>query len=1624
MRIQTTRRNQRPTRRRNAELMLGTALGGALIVLAGATPAAADDECGVPVAGVVTCTAAGGPYNWGVTYTSAVELRAEANIVINGGLDISAPTGSILLPQVTGIERPSVTQSGNATAVSLVANAGSVFAFFNDVTSGGATGVGIYARSSTSAAQVFGDVITAGNIGVDVAGLGVGAYFNEIALVSDGTPGAGIRAVSSGVANAGSTRLYTTGDNLVGMDVSGQLNVNITSSVLITDGVGSHGIIARALNGSRAALTTGTIETHGDDSVGIDVSGGDIIVTNTSVITHGANSTGVYARSDGGRVEITSTTGVTTEGTNAKGIDARIDPVGAPAADDDLIVTAGVISTLGEDSIGVSAVNAGGDVILDLGRVTTAGRWADGVYAYADGVADVEVGTVSTSGEGAIGVGVIGVAAADVEVGTVTTTGAGATGMAVYSDNGPTRVVFGSVTTSGNQAGGVYAKAADDHALTLTGGSLTTSGFQANALQTSGGAQTLTITGPILTRGHESAGVLIEEADSVNLTAQSITTEGNDSRGVEIDFDPALVDPATVVVNVGAVSTGSVRPDGTVWGSESDGVYVRNTGSTTVTAASVITRGSFADGIEVDGSDQNDEGVGTANVTVNGDVTTSGGSATGVDVTGVRAADVTVTGAIRTSGSFSNGVRVEAAYLASTVTPAAVDVNVGLVETTGDDSYGVWVEAAGETWISTGDIRTDGLRARGLSAGVSGDSDLTILTGSITTNDTRATGVSAHTETGDLSLRINGDVNTRGREANAVSVGTQGGDARIVVTGDITTGDLDEVRQESVGLKVGMADGGRLDADVGNITTNGRYATAAEISASGESEVRIADIHTMGSESVGVLFDGLGTGALTLTTGDIDTDGLESTGVLVIGAAEATVATGTIQTDGALAHGVRVTGVSGDPTLRMGPVSVSTVNIDTVGDGAHGVFIEADTLLAGQTIFVGTAAITTRGDASDGVNVATHDDAGLTTIEVGGVTTDGANARGVAFIGGGAATIHVDNLETSGDGAVGVDVRGGAGAIDVTVVRGETSGEDAHGVSVSGSGQVDVRIGSLWAGGMGANAVQADGGVVEVLVEGEVVGREGGLVLFSDAGTTVVNRGSITSMGYAIDVAGGAAGIANIGALFGRVRLTDQGDTLANSGEFHASGISDFGGGSDLFENEGVLTVSSRPGEAGTARFINLERFDNWGDIDLNNGVAGDLLAMEGTTLRGQPGGRILMDLDLRGGTPAADLLRVGALDGVSTVELHVQGRGAVGETGVTLIASGADEAGNEIEVDTVGGGFLSYAAVYDAASREFRVVAEAARQAFEPTRIASGAQAQWRRAADVVSARFDELRDSQAMGLRRGGRAQIWAQGFAGSDEVNGERRFSEDGAEFIDLTHDVEARGAQFGMDIVRGLGGGDLVLGLLAGVGETELAFQSNGDTAEFSGWGAGAYAHWSRGPMAVGVQARADRYDLDYRFVSADLRDSADGDTVGARIDAAWALVSNGDWTVEPQVALAWTKTDLGGIEGEAGEVKFGDTRSLLAKGGVRVARTLRLQSGAVVQPFVGVHQLREFDGQNASRIHLNNQILDVTDPGRGHWTQVTAGANLAVGGVQGFAQGEATLGDVRGYTARVGVRVNW
>src|SRR5690606_16691948 len=108
----------------------------------------------------------------------------------------------------------------------------------------------------------------------------------------------------------------------------------------------------------------------------------------------------------------------------------------------------------------------------------------------------------------------------------------------------------------------------------------------------------------------------------------------------------------------------------------------------------------------------------------------------------------------------------------------------------------------------------------------------------------------------------------------------------------------------------------------------------------------------------------------------------------------------------------------------------------------------------------------------------------------------------------------------------------------------------------------------------------ASGGATTATVAaGAVVhGRDAGFELDVAGGATLENAGHIASdTDLAILVQNGALTLKNTGRITGRVVSQDDnaGDTIENSGEFVARGISDFGGGEDVFRNleGGVFTV-------------------------------------------------------------------------------------------------------------------------------------------------------------------------------------------------------------------------------------------------------------------------------------------------------------------------------------------------------------------------------------------------------------------------------------------------------------------
>jgi len=672
---------------------------------------------------------------------------------------------------------------------------------------------------------------------------------------------------------------------------------------------------------------------------------------------------------------------------------------------------------------------------------------------------------------------------------------------------------------------------------------------------------------------------------------------------------------------------------------------------------------------------------------------------------------------------------------------------------------------------------------------------------------------------------------------------------------------------------------------------------------------------------------------------------------------------------------------------------------------------------------VAVQSIETRGEYSTGLDMR---GGGASAIQLGTVRTSGEHADGVyASLYGldSDLTVAADDIRTTGVSAYGLRALAEA---DVTVNLGyvDVTGSDSDAVFGRSGGALTLtatrRLGS-------ASGVAADltGETIDVTLASTAVveGGSAGLVLSSSDGSTIRNAGAISSAnGFAIEAETGKVTLDNSGLVTGRIAFAGEDDVVNNSGRFAAALTSNFGGGDDVFNNTGVLSLADPTSTAPRSAFFNnLERLNNAGVIDLTNGVAGDVFEVSGL-INGQTGGRIALDLDLRGATPTADRIVAGGFEGLSEVVLTLQGRAALGDTGVVIAESGMTQTGQEMTVRVAGGGFVGFDLAF--ADGEYRISGELAPPAFEPTKVASGAQHQWTSGADVVSARFEQMRDE---GGRPDGRGdQVWAQVYGGSNDIEARRSFDLLGESIdADLSHEVKSQGVQAGVDRAVPVDNGALVFGMLAGAGKTELRFQ-NGDVTEYDGVGVGAYGHWFSGPLSIGVLAKLDTFKLDYDWAEANLKTRSDGFTVGARIDAAWRIEAGQGWYVEPQASLSWSDTALGRMTARDGaEVVFGDTTSMVGRIGVRAGAEMAVGNGLSFRPFAAVHALNEFEGDNASTLILGDEAVGVTDRAHGAWGRAVLGASLdAPSGLGGFIQAEGDFGEVEGFTARAGIKFSW
>jgi outer membrane autotransporter protein len=519
-------------------LKLGSALG-AVALMALAQPAFAQEECGSPNSGTVTCTTAGNDYPDGVTYIVPpvdLTINVDPGVVIDtsGGLNIG----------VFGLAIGDQALTLNASPTSTIRTDSS-------------GGFGVLLATNYGAINSTTGIIR--TTGVNAGGVLASSYTGDITIVGGNTA--------------------TTGDNANGLEANNNRGtIVVTSGVVSTSGAGSSGVVARSDVGN-VTINGGTITTTGANAIGASAQtgfNGTATITGGTISTAGINSFGAVATSSNGAavvapasvtttgagadaIRVTSTnntaratvTTISTAGANARGIVAT-GLLGAT-------VNYGTVTTTGAGATGVSIpagvlffgpVASSTVTVTGSGRLSTAGANADGINANATNGVTINVGQVATVGANSHGIFANGGGAVSVTSTGVTTTGTTSTAVSATSTGGSVAVALSGANSSASLDGVTISAATTANLSLAAGGSLNGGGNGATiasgtgttvsnagtlsganyALVVTGGAANVTnsgtLNGRILLTGNADT---LTNSGTFNATAVSDFGAGNDT---------------------------------------------------------------------------------------------------------------------------------------------------------------------------------------------------------------------------------------------------------------------------------------------------------------------------------------------------------------------------------------------------------------------------------------------------------------------------------------------------------------------------------------------------------------------------------------------------------------------------------------------------------------------------------------------------------------------------------------------------------------------------------------------------------------------------------------------------------------------------------------------------------------------------------------------------------------------------------------------------------------------------------------------------------------------------------------------------------------------------------------
>jgi outer membrane autotransporter protein len=503
----------------------------------------AQDECGAPVNGVVTCTAAGNPYPNGVTYDQSGDLSVtiNADTKITNTLHVGGSNGPGGIVTLTNngtitIARATVPNSYYAAAIDvgggLVAPGGSFFGYGVDsadiespgsISIQGPNAVGINAYASGAVIINAGDV-TAMSTNANSFGPGIDV-FASMAMVS-------FNNVTSSSDGVSILTFGASGD----IDVTG---VNVTSGGASRSGVYTQSLDVGGRDSDVSVKISGTISSTGPASFGVFASAyGDATVAVNNV---NAGAFGVLAEGDNALVQVNGAVAVsgTSPGLNAnfseynnQFIDGVL-AIGYGETGTATVVNNGSISAAGDDAdaMGAHAIIAignGGVTISGSGAASTIGAGSDAIQVLSSRAIAISQGSVSTTGDNSNGI-----VAKSTIIEPVAPRGTilddpdnpPPVVLAPGEVSGPVSVTVTSVTSKGVNASGIIASS-DTDAVTVNAGTIAVSGSGSKGVVATG-AGPVSVTSGAASAKDSTVIAATSSAGAVSVTLNGVTTTGS-----------------------------------------------------------------------------------------------------------------------------------------------------------------------------------------------------------------------------------------------------------------------------------------------------------------------------------------------------------------------------------------------------------------------------------------------------------------------------------------------------------------------------------------------------------------------------------------------------------------------------------------------------------------------------------------------------------------------------------------------------------------------------------------------------------------------------------------------------------------------------------------------------------------------------------------------------------------------------------------------------------------------------------------------------------------------------------------------------------------------------------------